>query len=235
MIVLALAGYKGSGKDTAAELLTKEWNYRRLAFADKLKQNVANQYNINRSSLDDPKLKDSPLLSMPVVSTDRFTRNVLVFMAKEFAAGTGEKFDHAVFSTTTNQLLGVAAKDGKTTPLYWSPRALAILEGSTKRAVNPNYWVDYVIDQIKDPEVDTNENIVITDLRYKSEVARLKEVFGDNLVTARVVRNDSMSQDPSERDLDDYEFDYYLYNKTGKAEFYSEVNSLSKILERSYV
>jgi hypothetical protein len=235
MIVLALAGYKGSGKDTAAEFLTREWNYRRLAFADKLKENVAYAYNINRSSLDDPKLKDSAILSMPVISTDRFTRNTLVFMAKEFAAASGEKFDHAVFSATTNQLLGVRSKDGKTTPLYWSPRSLAILEGSTKRSVNPNYWVDYIINEIKDPEVDTNENIVITDLRYRSEAARLKEVFGDSLVTARVVRDHSMSQDPSERDLDDYEFDYYLYNQKGKAEFYSEVNSLSKILERSYV
>jgi hypothetical protein len=235
MIVLALAGYKGSGKDTAAEFLTKECWFRRLAFADKLKENVAYAYNINRSSLDDPKLKEAPLLSMPVVSTDRFTRNVLVFMAKEFSATTGEKFDHAVFSATTNQLLGVRAKDGKTTPLYWSPRSLAILEGSTKRSVNPNYWVDYVVDQIKDPEVESNRHIVITDLRYKSEVARLKEVFGDSLVTARVVRNESTSEDPSERDLDDHEFDYYLYNQKDKTYFYSELDNLSKILERSYV
>lgn len=232
MVVLALAGYRGSGKDTAAEFLIKEWDYRRLAFADKIKENVAYAYNIERSSLDDPKLKDSPLISMPVVSTDRFTRNVLVFMAKEFVATSGEKFDHAVFSSSTSQLLGVRSKDGGTTPLYWSPRALAILEGSTKRAVNPNYWVDYVISQINK---DLDQNVVITDFRYKSEAARLKEVFGDNLVTARVVRNDSLSQDPSERDLDDYDFDYYLYNQKSKAEFYSEVNNLSKILEASYV
>jgi len=227
MVVLALAGYKGSGKDTAAEFLAKERNYCRYAFADKLKDNVADQYAIDRSWLDDPKMKECAILTRPVVSTDRFTRNVITFMAKEFASESGAKYDHAVFNAETNQLVGIRANTKEKTPLFWSPRALAILEGSSKRSVNPNYWVDIVVGQIYTNHNVSAENVVITDLRYGSEVTRLKEAFGNKLVTARVVRGESTSQDPSERDLDDHDFDYYLYNQGSKDDLYAAVNKLA--------
>jgi hypothetical protein len=147
-------------------------------------------------------------------------------MAKEFVTKTGEKFDHVAFNAETNQLVGVKAKSGESMPLYWSPRSLAILEGSTKRAVNPNYWVDVVVDQIN----KSQSNAVITDMRYKSEAARLKEVFGNELVTARIIREASTSEDPSERDLDDYNFDYYIDNKTTMSNYFDEIMKLASKL-----
>lgn len=186
--VIALSGWKGSGKDAIAGFLIKEFNFRRLAFADVLKEMVADQYNIDVDACHDPNQKESPLVQYPVITNDLFTETIHNFMSREFAKINRE--------------------------FYWTPRALCILEGSVKRSVNSQYWVQRVVDAAK----NTNDNIVITDMRYKSELEQLREAFGDNLSSVRIERHsESPSSDPSERDLDNATFDFVLDN-TGTLE-----------------
>jgi hypothetical protein len=95
---------------------------------------------------------------------------------------------------------------------YWTPRALIILEGSVKRSVNSNYWAQKVIKDM----VGQGDKLVISDLRYKSEAEQLKATFGDDLTLIRVNRFRNVdSNDPSERDLDDYDFDVTIDNYEG--------------------
>ena len=55
---------------------------------------------------------------------------------------------------------------------------------------------------------------MISDLRYKSEAELLRKAFKHVLITTRIERfKTSPSDDPSERDLDDYKFDVRLNNK----------------------
>lgn len=44
--VLLLSGWSGSGKDAVGTILTKKYGYKRLAFADYLKELVASEYSI---------------------------------------------------------------------------------------------------------------------------------------------------------------------------------------------
>jgi hypothetical protein len=51
-MLVALNGAKGSGKDTVASILIEGYDFKRLAFADKLKESAAAIWNIHPSTWD---------------------------------------------------------------------------------------------------------------------------------------------------------------------------------------
>ena len=116
--IIALSGWKGSGKDTVALYLEREYGYTRLSFAAILKDIVAETYNIPRHILDDVSKKEEPLMQYPVIQTDRFAQMIHNQLAAELISG------------------------------YWTPRALCILEGSIKRSVTSKYWTSKVLSRI---------------------------------------------------------------------------------------
>lgn len=217
--VIAISAWKGSGKDAAASILLQN-NYLRVAFADILKDLVAEEYNIPRKSLDDQNQKEAPLLHLPVKPKDKFTRMVCEFMVKEFRSRDGQI--PLTFSYDADDFVGEFGRHAE--DLYWTPRALAILKGSGNRAVRSDFWLSKAIDIIC---INPHLNFVITDLRYKNEINGLREAFGDNLVTVRINRFETCaSQDPSEHDLDDAKFDVIIDNKGTLEEFYEKVRGL---------
>ena len=207
MKVVAISGWKRSGKDTAANYLVEEYGYTRVAFADVLKDMVAEEYNIPRNYCDDPDKKESALEQYPVNPQDAFSTAIVNLMHGEFRTLAGKKP-----SSTSEQL-------------YWTPRALCILKGSVNRSVTSKFWTQRAINIVRtflteDALRDLECNFVISDLRYKSEVAQLREAFGDDLVTIRVNRFDTCeSTDASERDLDDGQFDIVIENKESLSAF----------------
>jgi hypothetical protein len=187
--VVALSGWKGSGKDEVAKYLTTTGSWWiHCNFASHLKDLVAEQYNIPREWCDLRAFKERPLPEYQVDLSDDFARGIYNIIKGELAQVGSYK--------------------------YWTPRALCILEGSVKRSVTSNYWTRRVIDNIKTYETNiADSNFVISDLRYKSEVAQLREAFEDKLLTVRINRFEtSPSNDPSERDLDDHKFDLIIDN-----------------------
>jgi hypothetical protein len=162
---------------------------------------VAEQYDIPRNSLDDQNLKEAPLFQYPVAPQDAFSKMIADFLQKEFKADGNGK-------------------------LYWTPRALAILEGSVKRSVNAAYWTSRALSQIKPGDL-----VVISDLRYKSEASQIRgyaNAIGQKSLLIRINRFDeSPSSDPSERDLDDYQqFDAVIENRGTLEEYLEKVSSL---------
>lgn len=215
MKVVAVSGWAGSGKDTLANLLIAEYGFKRIGFADPLKDNVARDFNFDRASLDDQAQKNLPLLDMPVSLRDGFTKNLGSFMLREFRTKDGKT------CTTGGMAIADGVEDfyggdgeGGVFKLYWTRRALCILEGSTKRTADADYWVKRAMQNAKENGI---ELVVISDLRYRNELAGIKMSLdsSDTLVTVRVNRFDAHptnSTDPSERDLDDAEFDFTLKN-----------------------
>ena len=200
-LVIALSGWKRSGKDLTADFLINEFGFKRYSFADLLKDMVSRDYNVARDLLDDNKFKEMPLLDKPVEPKDGFTKTIANLLFLEFKTKEGNKSKYNDFTTSQLHL----------EQLFWTPRSLAILMGSTNRAVASDYWVKAVLNKAY---LNGDHAIVITDLRYKSELSQLREQFGDNLITIRINRFDSSpSNDPSERDLDHAEFDYIVDNK----------------------
>jgi hypothetical protein len=117
--IIALSGWRNSGKDATADFLVNEYGYTKVSFAAALKDLVAEQYGLPRSALDDRVLKEAPLLQLPAIPTDRFSQTIHQMLESELRSG------------------------------YWTPRALCILEGSIKRSVNSNYWVSRVVNQFE--------------------------------------------------------------------------------------
>lgn len=216
--IIAISGYKQSGKDLAASVMIDYFGFQRYAFADRLKDSVAKEFGILRNMLDDQYYKERALLDYPVNPTDDFSLNICRFMKNEFVT----KDSTRVGSLPISEYL----EPWRVEPLYWTPRALLILKGSVCRAVDPNYWVGRTLDDIG----ESHRNIVITDLRYKSEVVKLKEAFAQNCIIVRINRFDtSLSRDPSEIDLDNYPgFDYIIDNKGSKEDFTNKIKQVTK-------
>lgn len=59
--IVAFTGGAGSGKDTAGKFLRQKYGFERQAFADPLKNGIAELFAINRAVLDDNMLKERPL------------------------------------------------------------------------------------------------------------------------------------------------------------------------------
>lgn len=116
--VIALSGWRGSGKDTVANYLVTEYGYKQMSFAARLKDVVASTYGVPREDLDDPTKKEMPLTTYPAIPSDPFSEKVHLMLRDELSSG------------------------------YWTPRALCILEGSIKRSVHSNFWIRSVVEQI---------------------------------------------------------------------------------------
>lgn len=230
MKVLCLSGWKQSGKDTLADRLVSKYRAKRVSFADPLKDMAALEYGVERSWFDDPAKKESPLLHMPVEPQDPFSRLLIEFMYKEFRTASGAQADH--FHYMGKDFYG-AIPSGQPGPydlnkLYWTPRALAILKGSSNRATDSSFWVKRAITQIAGAnQILGKDMFVISDLRYQSEMAQLKTAFGEDAVFIRINRFDeSPSSDPSERNLDEVTFDFYIENKGTKEQAYAQLDEI---------
>lgn len=198
--VIALSGWKGSGKDTVADYLAKQHGYIRLSFAARLKDLVSQLYGVPREDLDSPSRKEMPLANYPVIPTDRFTETVHTLLSDELRHG------------------------------YWTPRALCILEGSVKRSVRPNHWVNTVAMEIME---NLDKRYVISDMRYKSELDTLRILLEDRIIPVRINRYDTITTtDPSERDLDDCAFDITLRNTESLDKLYSKLDHHITVLNR---
>lgn len=210
MKVIALSGWKESGKDMCADYLVEKYGFKRLAFADPLKKMVAEQYDIPLNYMYDRDLKEKAIENLPVSPKDAFSRQVDGILAKEFRCLSGFQYDDFLLCDKTQALYG---RDGKGQhQLYWTPRALCILEGSIKRSVSPNYWVSRAINK-----ADRDSLYVISDLRYCNEANTLEKLKEegkiDGLLLVRIDRWEfSPSDDPSERDLDMYDFKFRINN-----------------------
>lgn len=226
MKVIAFSGFKRSGKDTAADYICDKYGFERVAFADPLKDEVAHKFGIPRSHLDDPKFKEAPLLHIPVNPQDDFSRMVAKYMVKEYRTKDG-KVSHNFEITTNEGLICDMEANVSYEKLYHTPRSLTILIGSTNRSVDTSYWVKKAIKVIEEAKLRGIEGVVVSDLRYQSEMKQLEDAFGLNLTTIRIDRFDNInSTDSSELDLVNHLHNFTVTNKGTKEEFLFKIDEL---------
>lgn len=95
-ILLGLTGYKGSGKDTVAAYLIKEYGYERRAFADKLKQSAAALFGINPAEFET--LKNDENARVRIETLDGGEVKVLAGMSvREFLQRYGTESHRDIF------------------------------------------------------------------------------------------------------------------------------------------
>lgn len=211
--VVAISGWAKSGKDISADYLVSN-GYKRVAFADVLKEMVAEQYNIPLQACHNQDLKEKPLEQYPVMPKDAFSLEIARLLFKEFRAIDGRRATEPYIDPSGAFMGCIYDKaGGDIVQLYWTPRALCILEGSIKRSVDSSYWVGRAVQKI-DSALQEGYNVVVSDLRYRSEVAQLRQAFNKNLTTVRINRFDSTSSvDASENDLNSAAFDVIIENR----------------------
>jgi hypothetical protein len=190
MYVLGLRGKRGSGKDFLfTEVLSKFYGAKRYAFADELKRQVKETYNLTEEHVNG-KWKEMPLFHLPVNPQDPLAKIICDYFSTK---GSFAKVD------------GIE---------YWSPRLLCIAEGQFKRAVTPTYWVDFIFDKIKN---DAPELAVITDVRFpESEGDGTHKIGGKVIEVKRSLERRGLSReldDPSETAMDGWpKFDSVISN-----------------------
>lgn len=235
MKIIMVSGWKRSGKDTAAQYLVEKYGFKRVAFADLLKDMVSKEYEVPRSHMDDPLFKEEPILSLPADPQDDFSRKICEMMIGELRDTHGKR-PHG-FCYQEGKFYGLVNWDDKSsvsekkeikTRVYWCARALCILKGSGNRAVLPSYWVKNAVKRMLE---DKDSSYVISDVRYKSEIEQIIQFAGrENVVSIRVERFDTCeSTDPSERDLDDYSFDIKINNKDTLESFFFSIKQSLKL------
>lgn len=221
MNIVALSGWKGSGKDLIADFLVQNYGFKRVAFADPLKDTVANQFSIDRKSIDDRELKEAALLNLPVSPKDSYSLHLSGFLLGEFVFADGSKpssqqINAYNFGMGLNDIKAFMGDYGQ---LYWTRRALCILEGSTKRTADPEYWIKQAVAQMSE-----GNRYVISDARFKNEMGTLENLLGKSLTIVRIDRfEDTQSTDPSERDLDGYPFPFRINNMIAEGKTIEEV------------
>jgi hypothetical protein len=195
---IMLSGWKGSGKDEIAKYLTSNHGFKRVAFADILKDHVSKVYNIDRSFIDTN--KEEPLGQYPFNITNSFDQTIF-----------NEIKCHLAYEN--NQY-------------YWTPRALCVLEGNTKRCVDPECWVKSAL-----RKVNRDDNIVVTDCRFPNEVQEA-ELWSTKCYVVRVDRFDlTTSTDASERSMDNYDFNYIIKNKGSIEDLHKGIEVMLTTLE----
>jgi hypothetical protein len=178
-MIIGLSGYAQSGKDSTAELLCLKYGYKRLAFADSMRQALL---------IINPQL-------------DSITR------VSDLVEDYG--WDLAKRNPEIRRLLQVLGTD------------------FARNMLGDDVWINIALSGIK-----SEDKIVVSDVRFPNEAEAIKKLGG---TVWRINRHNhtAVNGHTSERAMDNYMFNYVIYNDGTLAELSDEVFALAKELNLS--
>lgn len=155
--VIGLTGPMGSGKDTVADLLTTHCGAHKLAFADALRGEISDAFNIETVFLTRRETKEHPLSALaPVHCLDTaFVGRMII---------QHQQFNDDVLDLNTPR----------------SPRQIMQWWGTEyRRALEPGYWVRKAAQRIRYMHQTLAARlIVITDVRFDDEAELVRALGG---------------------------------------------------------
>ena len=139
-MLIGIMGIKRSGKDTIANILTSQYDFIRISFADALYQEIADLFGVSTDFLRKDSTKEKPLKELEL---SKIQGKVPAFV------------DYCMLEL------------GMFLTRAYSPRAvLQIYGGWCRTAFGETYWTDKVFDQVK---ANPDKHYCIADVRYKNE------------------------------------------------------------------
>jgi hypothetical protein len=182
-VIIAFSGAKFAGKDTAAEILIKRHKFKRIGLADKLKDICSEVFQISRTDMDDPSKKEYPFKKQVDISVEnidellrRIKRDGFEFNYEEVYKQICKDF-HGKILTSIRDMLQTVGTD------------------ICRTFIKDDIWLEYIR---KDLSFD--DNIVITDARFKNERDYLKGI-GAALILIQRPGNEGKSSHISENQL----------------------------------
>ncbi|WP_234197102.1 hypothetical protein [Pseudacidovorax sp. NFM-22] len=173
--IIGLTGYAGTGKDTVADLLVTHAGFRKLAFADALRGEVADAFGVDMELLTNPVTKQEPSASL---SLDRAPFDFVNALRCHGFADCAKGRECVATDTTWMR----APR---------SPRQIMQWWGSEyRRRQNPDYWVHQLRSRlILLMQKQLGTRFVITDVRMDNEAAALRSMGACIWQVARPGRN----------------------------------------------
>ncbi len=159
--IIALTGYAGVGKDTVADLLVTHLGFVKLAFADALRGEVAEAFDIDIGTLADPLTKHEPL---PALS---MARAPLGFVGA-VALTIGSEHRDACGFLTPDWL--VQARSPRQVMQWWGTEY--------RRRQQSSYWTRQLVGRIAGLTRAGHDRLVITDCRFANEADCIHGVGG---------------------------------------------------------
>lgn len=155
--LIALTGHAGVGKDTAADLLVAHARFRKLAFADALRGEVANAFDLSLADLSTPYLKNVPTVAL------RMRRAPHDFLAAVILSLSAAAPDHR--TPTSDTWLDEPR----------SPRQILQWWGTEyRRAQSTRYWTEQLIKRLAYYRREGETRFVVTDVRFDNEAHTLR-------------------------------------------------------------
>lgn len=157
--IIGLTGWAGTGKDTVADLLAAHFNFRKLAFADALRGEVANGFQVDMRMLTDQHAKNvpTPALAMRRAPIPFLAATVASLLHSDRTAGKEYASDRSTWLDAPR-----------------SPRQILQWWGTEyRRAEHPAYWSRVMLQRLLDHMRDGEMRFVIPDVRFQNEVDTL--------------------------------------------------------------
>lgn len=171
--VIGFIGLKGSGKDTCAQYLVDQKNFKRAAFADKLYNEVAEAFGVTVEFLGNRDTKETPLKELTIANCKdtQFGAIIQELKNKELDIQRQER-QAAIASGRPVTAVVIPEKFGATD--WLSPRQIMQFWGTDykRKYVKDSYWLDVVKDEISNNPRD----YVITDVRFNNEANFIEEL-----------------------------------------------------------
>ena len=189
-IIIGLSGLAGAGKDTVADLLVTHCGFRKLAFADALRNEISDAFQMEPLYLSHRDTKEHPMsaLALNRCQNDGFVGRMII--------DEGER----------NNKLDLAAPR--------SPRQILQWWGTDyRRKQSPSYWTSQIGLRIHHLSAEkTSGRFVITDCRFDNEADLVRRHGGVLWQITRPGVNAPAAGHVSDNSGDDFQPDAVLKN-----------------------
>jgi hypothetical protein len=206
MSIICLAGKAGSGKDSFADVLTKNHGYKRIALADPLRELCASVFRMDYNLFLDQDKKDSSIPDGRVTLDFHHIDKIRTYVTNEWGYEVDEDSREAMEDYHGEE--------------FDTPRDILRHIGTRllRHHVSDTIWLDLALAKIR----EAGGNVVVTDCRFTNE----RELFSRcGALLVLIKRNDDGNSKEHEFNLgDEDEYDVVFDNSATLEEYQSNVN-----------
>lgn len=158
---IALSGFSGVGKDTVADLLVTHLGFRKVAFADALRGEIAAAFDIDVAFLAQPETKHHPITALAMRRAPLgFLGAVALTIGNEARTPSGHLLDSWLDQPR-------------------SPRQILQWWGTDyRRRQHDRYWTRILMKRLVELQRDGVDRFVITDCRFANEADAIHAIGG---------------------------------------------------------